>query len=208
MSKMGPRERGSWVHELQWWTHSDHQWVSCFWREFTSGWSMVGEIENSPPVKSGRHNGRITMGGCLFFSRWKSSAQPKKLEQEHSHHIEKRPLFNLFMNFYWVLRNTFKTQNGDQTICHCFLNKFISDIITVLQKFEFSPAGSTGFLHFCSSFFVTAAPSWPCGKKRKPFDLTEGCSHSEKWEFSWPQKWMRQRGFSAWGIQTGPFAAP
>ena len=81
--------------------------------------------------------GRITMGGCLFFSRWKSSAQPKKLEQEHSHHIEKRPLFNLFMNFYRVLRNTFKAQNGDQTICHCFLKEFIFDIITILQKFEF-----------------------------------------------------------------------
>ena len=28
----------------------------------------------------------------------------------------------------------------------------------------------------------------------------------EKMEFIQPQKWMRQRVFSAWGIQTGPFA--
>ena len=80
---------------------------------------------------------RITLGGCLFFSRWKNSAQPKKLEQEHFHHIENRPLLNLFMNFNWVLRNTLKTQNGHWTICHCFLKEFISDIITILQKFEF-----------------------------------------------------------------------
>ena len=93
-----------------------------------------------------------------------------------------RPLLNLFMNFYWVLRNTLKTQNGHWTICHYFLKEFISDIISIYYhtpEIWISPAGSTGFLHFCSNFFVTAAPSWPCGKKRKPFDLTEGCSHWE-----------------------------
>ena len=32
-------------------------------------------------------------------------------------------------------------------------------------------------------------------------------ANSKKREISQLQKWMRQRGFSAWGIQTGPFAA-
>ena len=50
-------------------------------------------------------------------------------------------------------------------------------INTILQKFQFPHHGSTDFLHFCSSFFVTAAPTWHCGKKWKPFDLTEGSSH-------------------------------
>ena len=31
-------------------------------------------------------------------------------------------------------------------------------------------------------------------------------ANMEKREFSQLQNWMRQRGFSAWGIQTGPFA--
>ena len=33
-------------------------------------------------------------------------------------------------------------------------------------------------------------------------------ANNQKREFSQLQNWMRQRGFSAWGIQTGPFAAP
>ena len=32
-------------------------------------------------------------------------------------------------------------------------------------------------------------------------------ANNEKREFSQLQKWTRQRGLSAWGIQTGPFAA-
>ena len=32
-------------------------------------------------------------------------------------------------------------------------------------------------------------------------------ANNVKWEFTQPQKWMRQRVFSAWGIQTGPFAS-
>ena len=32
-------------------------------------------------------------------------------------------------------------------------------------------------------------------------------ANNEKGEFSQLQKWMRQRGFSTFGIQTGPFAA-
>ena len=32
-------------------------------------------------------------------------------------------------------------------------------------------------------------------------------ANNEKREFSQLQKWTRQRGVSAWGIQTGPFAA-
>ena len=31
-------------------------------------------------------------------------------------------------------------------------------------------------------------------------------ANNEKREFTQLQKWTRQRGFSAWGIQTGPFA--
>ena len=37
-----------------------------------------------------------------------------------------------------------------------------------------------------------------------PFLITP---KSWKWEKGIPPKWMRHRGFSAWGIQTGPFAA-
>ena len=33
-------------------------------------------------------------------------------------------------------------------------------------------------------------------------------ANNGKGEFSQLQKWMSQRVFSAWGIQTGPFAAP
>ena len=32
-------------------------------------------------------------------------------------------------------------------------------------------------------------------------------ANNEKKEFTQLQKWTGQRGFSAWGIQTGPFAA-
>ena len=32
-------------------------------------------------------------------------------------------------------------------------------------------------------------------------------ANMEKWEFIQLQNWMRQRGLSAWCIQTGPFAA-
>ena len=32
-------------------------------------------------------------------------------------------------------------------------------------------------------------------------------ANNEKREFTQLQKWTRQRGLSAWGIQTGPFAA-
>ena len=39
-----------------------------------------------------------------------------------------------------------------------------------------------------------------------PFLLPQRANY-KKGEFSQFKKWMRQRGFCAWGLQTGPFAA-
>ena len=48
----------------------------------------------------------------------------------------------------------------------------------------------------------------PAGKgcKNLPFLLPQRANNG-KGEFSQLQKWMRQRGFSAWGLQTRPLAA-
>ena len=40
----------------------------------------------------------------------------------------------------------------------------------------------------------------------EPILITQKANHGKR-EFFQLQNWMRQRGFSAWGIQTGPFAA-
>ena len=44
----------------------------------------------------------------------------KKLEQEQTHHIDERPIFNMFLNFYWLSIQNVQTYYGDQTIIHCY----------------------------------------------------------------------------------------
>ena len=46
-------------------------------------------------------------------------------------------------------------------------------------------------------------------RSAQPFPVQSTCHpiNGIAWEISQPQNWMRQRGFSVWGIQTGPFAA-
>ena len=55
---------------------------------------------------------------------------------------------------------------------------------------------------FCSKEFSTFSLSYWEANSYYPRGLIMG-----KGKFSQLQNWMRQRGFSAWGIQTGPFAA-
>ena len=63
-------------------------------------WNRIHSLESD-------QNGSFPLGGCLFFSWGKSSTHPKKLEQEYCHHIDKRTLLSIFIDFCWLLRKTF-----------------------------------------------------------------------------------------------------
>ena len=112
-------------------------------------------------------NGSFPLGGCLFFSWGKSSTHPKKLEQEYCHHIDKRTLLSIFIDFCWLLRKTFQTSYGAQAIGHCILKEFLTDMNNLPRKSNFpSPLivlRVVASFPSCSSFFATAAPSRPCG---------------------------------------------
>ena len=56
--------------------------------------------------------------------------------------------------------------------------------------------------HFCSDIFATFTLSY----SGDHFLLPQGANNGKR-EFFPPKKWIRQRVFSAWGNQTGPFAS-
>ena len=74
--------------------------------------------------------GSIPLGSCLFFSKHKSYAQPTK--QEQSHHIDKRPLLDMFINFFWLLKKRSRHKMK------------IRQLVIVSYK---------NFLHYCSTVF-------------------------------------------------------
>ena len=71
-------------------------------------------------------------------------------------------------------------------------------LFSIIQVLNTGPVSEIGQM---GNFLTT--------KRRPPVSTvkSEFPGYNGKSEFSQPQKWMRQRVFSAWGIQTGPFAS-
>ena len=71
-------------------------------------------------------------------------------------------------------------------------------LFSIIQVLNTGPVSEIGQM---GNFLTT--------KRRPPVSTvkSEFPGYNGKRELSQLQNWMRQRGFSAWGIQTGPFAS-